>query len=79
MVGGGVAVRHQNGWPAEHQQLGHRGGARAGDHQVARREALWQIIEEGRELGLEAQGGIGRLHLRQILGATLLGEAKAAA
>jgi hypothetical protein len=71
---GGKAVGHQQGRPAERQQLGDTGCAGPGHDQMASGHALGQIVEEGRELRLEAEAGIGAGHPLQVFGAALLGE-----
>ena len=64
--------RHQDGGPADRRKLGHGRGARARDHEMARRHPRRQIGEERRHLGGDLEPVIDLAHARQVLLARLL-------
>ena len=74
MIVGGEPEGHEQGRPAERQQLGDAGCAGARDDEVAHGHALREIVEEARELGREAEGGVGARHPLQVLRPALLRE-----
>ncbi len=71
--------RHQDGGAADQRELADRAGAGAGDDELRRGHALRQIAEEGRQLGLHAERGIGGFRGVEILGTGLLNDVEAGA
>ena len=83
-VGGLVVVgrarqRHQDRRPAGRGQLGDGRGAGAGDDEMRPGEPLGQVGQIGGEIGRDAERGIARAHLLDILGPALLGDLQPAA
>ena len=76
-VGGLVVVhrereRHEHRRRAHGRDLGHGAGAGAADDQVGLRKGLRRVLDEGREFGLHAGGGVVGAQLVDLLGAALV-------
>ncbi len=74
-----IGIGHQQRRSADHRDLRDRRGAGARHHQMRGGHALRQVLEERRDLGLDAEPGIGRAGGGLVLRPRLLGHAQARA